>query len=421
MELSIIDPEVAEAVHGPRSKCTKTIFYDVNWPRRTVQEQRDKGLHDKRRRTAWDPAFSMKCEYDTFWEADFLLKHDLTALRTYDSRVTGYSDELANQLGSFSGKPVNVSDWFMYYGFDVMGDLAFGKSFDMLKQGEHHPAIKIMHDSVKPVGVVGHASWIINLLKAIPGMADPIHRFETYSEEAVQERIKTKPNEPDVMSHILAAEPLYTNPQMQRWLEFGDSKLIIIAGSDTTATTLAFAFYHLAHDPSEVAKLREELQGVPMGADFSVRALQDLKHLNGVVMETLRLHPPVPSFLHRLTPPEGLQVGDRYIPGNTQVYTPPWSIQRCKFTSSFLISKYSTYPFTSRLDSVAASTCIVLNPTIHPQCYLRYGLKITDEANYSSESLCITAQFHPRTVVLEAGTHQNASGPLSHLWWHKCL
>lgn len=39
----------------------------------------------------------------------------------------------------------------------------------------------------------------------------------------------------------------------------GDSRLIIIAGSDTTAATLVHLFYRLASNPEVVAKLRQEL------------------------------------------------------------------------------------------------------------------------------------------------------------------
>ena len=48
MELSIIDPDIAEAVYGARSKCSKGIFYEGNFPLTTVQEMRDRELHDKR-------------------------------------------------------------------------------------------------------------------------------------------------------------------------------------------------------------------------------------------------------------------------------------------------------------------------------------------------------------------------------------
>jgi hypothetical protein len=36
------------------------------------------------------------------------------------------------------GKPMNVTKWFKFYSFDVMGDLAFGKSYKMLESGQKH-------------------------------------------------------------------------------------------------------------------------------------------------------------------------------------------------------------------------------------------------------------------------------------------
>jgi cytochrome P450 len=52
--------------------------------------------------------------------------------------------------------------------------------------------------------------------------------------------------------------------------------------------------------------------------------------LNGVINESLRLHPPVPGGVYRLSPPEGLRIGDHFIPGDINILTPTWTIQRCK-------------------------------------------------------------------------------------------
>lgn len=50
--------------------------------------------------------------------------------------MTGYADDLISQLSASEGEPVNVTSWFNSYSFDVIGDLAFGKPFGMLKTGE---------------------------------------------------------------------------------------------------------------------------------------------------------------------------------------------------------------------------------------------------------------------------------------------
>jgi tryprostatin B 6-hydroxylase len=57
-------------------------------------------------------------------------------LREYEHRVTGFTDDLISQLNAHSGEALNASRWMNYYAFDMMGDMAFGKSFDMLKTGE---------------------------------------------------------------------------------------------------------------------------------------------------------------------------------------------------------------------------------------------------------------------------------------------
>lgn len=40
---------------------------------------------------------------------------------------------------------MNVAKWMNYYSFDVMGDLTFGKPFDMLKNGREHFAIELLN------------------------------------------------------------------------------------------------------------------------------------------------------------------------------------------------------------------------------------------------------------------------------------
>jgi cytochrome P450 len=88
-------------------------------------------------------------------------------------------------------------------------------------------------------------------------------------------------------------------------------------------------FYHLAQDSSHVERVREEIRPLrgPDG-EFNVKNLQSADHLNGIINETLRLHPPVPSGTLRVTPSEGITVRDKFIPGNTTVVSPTWTVGR---------------------------------------------------------------------------------------------
>lgn len=116
-----------------------------------------------------------------------------------------------------------------------------------------------------------------------------------------------------------------------------ESGLIIIAGSDTTAATLTFLFYHLAQNPSLQETLRRELQTLTSSETWTDKDIQNASHLNGAIHETLRLHPPVASGLMRKTPPEGLQIDDVFIPGDTEFFTPQYAMGRGKQSSSRMI------------------------------------------------------------------------------------
>lgn len=94
--------------------------------------------------------------------------------------------------------------------------------------------------------------------------------------------------------------------------------------------------YHLAAQPEIVTKLRDELKSLNYlpGSDNEIRDIQDAKYLNGVINETLRLHPAVPSGVLRLSPPEGLEINGKYIPGGITVSSPLYSMGRRESTTS---------------------------------------------------------------------------------------
>lgn len=56
--------------------------------------------------------------------------------------------------------------------------------------------------------------------------------------------------------------------------------------------------------------------------------VQALPFLDSVINETLRLKPPVIQGTPRETPPQGIRVGDRFIPGHVAVSVPTILIQR---------------------------------------------------------------------------------------------
>ncbi|KAJ9415773.1 cytochrome P450 [Fusarium oxysporum] len=240
------------------------------------------------------------------------------ALRDYEPRVTKYTTQLLDRLNEMQGTTINASNWLNFYSFDVMGDLAFGKSFNMLRDGVNHYFLSSLHDSMKMVGALAHISWIIPILKLIPAVSAEDRKFWAWIESQVEERSRMKPDNPDVfagssMNTSAPPEPLWD----------------LLDYSDTTSATLAGLLFELATNPSQIIKLRDEIDMYFSDREHADHtSLSNLIHLNAVIDESLRLHPPVPSGLQRVTPPQGLMVGDTFIPGNTIVQVPMHTVQR---------------------------------------------------------------------------------------------
>jgi cytochrome P450 len=81
---------------------------------------------------------------------------------------------------------------------------------------------------------------------------------------------------------------------------------MLLAGHETTATGLAFAFDLLLREPRVLARLREELAG------------DDDTYLDAVVRESLRLRPVIDAAERTLTVPR--RIAGRDLPAGIRVY-----------------------------------------------------------------------------------------------------
>lgn len=114
----------------------------------------------------------------------------------------------------------------------------------------------------------------------------------------------------------------------------------MVAGSDTTAATLTCLFYNFATQPEKYKTLQKEVDefftSEATSSDFDTAALGKLEYLQACIDESLRLFPPVMSGLQRQTPPQGIQIGKRFIPGNTIVMTPTYTMCRGESKPSWI-------------------------------------------------------------------------------------
>lgn len=136
------------------------------------------------------------------------------------------------------------------------------------------------------------------------------------------ERQKLGDTKKDIFRHFLSQDAESGARFTQAELN-SNANLIIVAGADTTSSTLAQTFRVLAKYPSILDKLQAEIDGlVANGSEITVDSTRNLPYLNAVVNEALRLLNPVPSGIQATTGTNGVEIAGVYIPGNVQVKIP---------------------------------------------------------------------------------------------------
>ncbi|XP_026377587.1 cytochrome P450 71A1-like [Papaver somniferum] len=103
---------------------------------------------------------------------------------------------------------------------------------------------------------------------------------------------------------------------------------MFVGGSDTTATAIEWSMAELIKNPRLMKKAQEEVRRV-VGKKMKVDE-QDINHmeyLKCIVKESLRLHPPLPNLVGRVST-AAAKFGNYDIPTNTGVFINSWAIQR---------------------------------------------------------------------------------------------
>ena len=77
---------------------------------------------------------------------------------------------------------------------------------------------------------------------------------------------------------------------------------LIVAGSETTATLLSGATYWLLRTPETYKKVQDEVRSAFKDVDdMTLMSTGQLPYLHAVLEESLRMYPPVPTLMPRLT------------------------------------------------------------------------------------------------------------------------
>ncbi len=147
------------------------------------------------------------------------------------------------------------------------------------------------------------------------------------TKDKVDRRRQRETDRPDFMSHMLR------HTEKENGLSFAelyaDAQILVIAGSETSATLLAAAMFYLLKHPGTFQKLKDEIR-LAFAADDDIKfaTVSKLQYLQAVISESLRMHPPLPAGIHRLVPEGGAMIDGKFVTAGTDVHVPHWVAYR---------------------------------------------------------------------------------------------
>ena len=100
-----------------------------------------------------------------------------------------------------------------------------------------------------------------------------------------------------------------------------NATILLLAGSETTATTLSGATYFLLSHPHILERLKQEIRTTFSSPDeITISSVSKLSYILAVLNETLRCYPPLTAGMVRVVPPEGADIAGQYVPQGVGVH-----------------------------------------------------------------------------------------------------
>jgi cytochrome P450 len=213
---------------------------------------------------------------------------------------------------------------------------------------------------VKPFASQATLKWI-----ADNRLPTPTHRsfnhdaneIDAIVYRIIEERRTSGVDQGDLLSMLLAAHDEDGSQMTDRQLR-DEVMTLFLAGHETTALTLSWAWYLIAHNPEVEQKFHQELDQVLGGRAPTAEDLMQLKYTEMIAKESMRLYPPAYGVGREAL--EDCEIGGFRIPRGSQVFMFQWVTQRDprffpepdefkpeRWTEDFVsaLPKYAYFPF----------------------------------------------------------------------------
>jgi len=221
------------------------------------------------------------------------------------------NQELLNawEENAHKGEPVNLTAELSKLTLKIVLQALFSTDLDVLEKPENpNPFALLTEEHTRD----------LNFALRFRALASTIRNM-------MQQREKDNRTEDDFLSMLMNARDPESDRGMTEKEIIDEMMTLIVAGHETTASALNWAWYLLGTHPRAYQQLKLEVEGL----NSMLPAIQQLQHLNytkQVIDETMRLYPPGWLLTRRAVADD--QIGPYHVPAKTDIFISPYLMHR---------------------------------------------------------------------------------------------
>lgn len=239
-------------------------------------------------------------------------------------RIAAYADTMVSYAQRISGawrdgQVVSIGEQMMHITLGVIGKTLF--DVDVLGEANEigeiiSAAFDAFGDELKrPLPIP--MTWPTRHNRYIHKL---VERLDLTIYHIIDERRKNPEDKGDLLSILLNARHEDGTPLSDHEVR-DEAMTLFLAGHETTAVALTWAWYLLASNPATYQKLQAEVDSVLQGRTPTLDDLPKLPYALQVFKESLRMYPPADSFARVAL--KDTEVGGYFIPKDTTIIISP--------------------------------------------------------------------------------------------------
>ncbi|KAF7300615.1 hypothetical protein HMN09_00946700 [Mycena chlorophos] len=217
---------------------------------------------------------------------------------------------------------------------DTIALCAMDYRFNSFYSETPHPFISAMNNTLLSNSNALQLTGIIK--KLFPSTREQLRLDDELLHKTASDLVQYRRDHPteknDLLNAMVYGKDPKTGSTMRDALIAANMVTFLIAGHETTSGLLSFAIALLLLNPRTYFAARKEVDTVVGTSRLTAAHLKDLKYIEQVLRETLRLHPTVPAFARGVRPGRSTEIITDRQGRNFEV--PPGAAWRCLTSKS---------------------------------------------------------------------------------------